>query len=548
MDSSLVVIAPAGCGKTEALALRAAGLLERGVITPPRRILLVTFTNRSRENIAERLQAHIAKSSMDVSTTIQNLHGLAARIVRAHGNIVGIDPAWEPPRSDWVTEQCKARSLSGAQTSIVLNNLQTAKLVTRTDAEVLQFLEAVGHSATLEIERQRLEERRLTYDDLPRLADLILRNDAVADLYQNHFGYVIVDEFQDLTAQQLSIVDRISNGRVTFAGDPAQGIYTFTGADPNLVIDRAVSRDDRVITFAESHRSSPAVLALVNALAPATKGAVLECSRPSSWPSGGLAAHIDHEDRGTEAAWVISTASRILTRAPHHRVGVLTRTKWRRDELDAALSAGVSFEWHRWDDPIFDSHTAPLVRTALRRTNDHDLREAPNVREYLLSLVNGHELQDPATRESLIGAADWVEDLVQAGESIRAINDRVRAGDGDTLLTAPGLHLLTGHAGKGQQFDWVIVLGLEQGSIPFYRATTPEGVAEEARVLAVMLSRARHGVFTSRSLSEVKPWGTAVVTAPSEFTSLLASEPGYLPWSDARSWLNTVDWEALAIR
>ena len=39
-------------------------------------------------------------------------------------------------------------------------------------------------------------------------------------------------------------------------------------------------------------------------------------------------------------------------------------------------------------------------------------------------------------------------------------------GDDTTLITVPGVHLLTGHIGKGQQFDWVIVIGAEEGCIP----------------------------------------------------------------------------------
>ncbi|MDU3273348.1 MAG: UvrD-helicase domain-containing protein, partial [Cutibacterium sp.] len=40
----------------------------------------------------------------------------------------------------------------------------------------------------------------------------------VADLYREHFGALIVDEFQDLTPQQLRIVNRIGYRRTTYAG------------------------------------------------------------------------------------------------------------------------------------------------------------------------------------------------------------------------------------------------------------------------------------------------------------------------------------------
>ena len=60
---------------------------------------------------------------------------------------------------------------------------------------------------------------------------------------------------------------------------------------------------------------------------------------------------------------------------------------------------------------------------------------------------------------------------------------------------APGLHLLTGHEGKGQEFDCVIVVSLESGHIPDFRSTTDDALAEELRVLHVMVSP--HGMELS---------------------------------------------------
>jgi len=48
---SLLIIAPAGCGKTETLALRVKGLLSRQAIKASQRILVATFTKRARDNM-----------------------------------------------------------------------------------------------------------------------------------------------------------------------------------------------------------------------------------------------------------------------------------------------------------------------------------------------------------------------------------------------------------------------------------------------------------------------------------------------------------------
>ena len=84
------------------------------------------------------------------------------------------------------------------------------------------------------------------------------------------------------------------------------------------------------------------------------------------------------------------------------------------------------------------------------------------------------------------------------------ISQRIQVGDQSTLINATGIHLLSGHVGKGQQFDWVFIVGCDDDNMPFFRAhDSPTELEEEARILGVMVSRARHGVILTRS--EVVP-------------------------------------------
>ncbi len=250
-ELGLLITAPAGCGKTEALALRVRGLIDREEVEYPRRALILTFTNRARENVADRLLEHLSTEEVRRFVTVHNFHGLAARIIKSHGNTIGLDDEWTLPEGDWVAQECRARNLPWQQSALVKSHLQQAKLLTCTDDGIADELQKIGHPLTILIEQKRRDERRLTYDDLPRLADLILGVEAVADLYQEHFRIAIVDEFQDLTLQQLRIVQRICSGRTTYAGDLAQGIYSFTGASPSAVLTSIRREVDREITFSE---------------------------------------------------------------------------------------------------------------------------------------------------------------------------------------------------------------------------------------------------------------------------------------------------------
>lgn len=537
---SLLVVAPAGCGKTEALALRIQGLLQRRIALVPRRVLVTTFSNRARDNIRERLTGYLTGTTMRDRVTIANFHGLSARIYRAHAAVIGLSPDLIIPESDWVGEQCRSRNLTFNASGVVQDLLRETKQQAIDDATVEQQLVDAGNPVALEIERQRVAEGRLTYDDLPRLAELILQNASVATLYRHHFAAVIVDEFQDLTPQQLRIVNHIGYSKTTYAGDLAQGIYGFAGARPDEIDRQIRSECSEVIEFAESHRSSPAVLGMVNALSSLTGGAALTSAKPDSWPGGGLAAQVIFDTPEEEANWALRFSQFILDRAPNHRIGIVTRTAGRRRFIEAAVEES-DVPSYRWDDGVLDTDTARIVKAMLLRLGVGDFLAANDPLEYLRVAAGLHGVQDPSIRESLSEALNWCCDLLQEGVDISIIRRRIRVGDSSTLLTVPGVHLLTGHVGKGQQFDWVLVIGAEEGSIPDFRAKTEDAIQEEARILSVMVSRARHGasVMCARSVPAATT-GVRYAKQASRFWSTLA--PACVDPSTAVTWLQGAPW------
>lgn len=542
----LLVIAPAGCGKTEALSLRIQGLLERKAVVAPQKILVTTFSNRARDNIKERLKAYLPPAVMRDRVSIANFHGLAARLIRAHANVLGLEPDLTLPESDWVTEQLRSRGTSWDEQGQVKEALQTTKQQALTDDEVEAELERIGNATALDIERQRRSENRLTYDDLPRLAELILRNDAVADLYRAHFGGVVVDEFQDLTPQQLRIVNAIGRGRTTFAGDLAQGIYGFAGAKP-ADVDRSIRGEcSTVIEFSESHRSSPAVLEMVNSLVSLTSGQTLTAADPGSWPSGGLAGSTVHQTAEVEAAWILKVARAILSHADSQRIGVIARTGPRRRFVDDAF-ARSDVPHFRWDDGVLDTDVAKLIKAMLARFDISKYVATSNKVEFLRTAVGVETIADVDILKGTVDALGWVHDLLNSSISPQDIRSRIKIGDASTLITSAGVHLLSGHAGKGQQFDWVFVVGVEEDFIPFSMATTPAEITEEARVLSVMISRARHGVILCRSTSVPTNAGHPRTRTASRFlTQIAASAP--LDTAAIVAWFKAADWDEIRAR
>ncbi len=547
---SLLIIAPAGCGKTETLALRVRGLLDQQAVKASQRILVATFTKRARDNMHDRLSHYLTPREMREAVTVCNFHGLFARIIQAHSNVIGLDPKrLTMPEHDWVGERCRALKLKGL-TNNVKSDISSAKRRALNDEQVLAELQGSGNQYAFMIEEQRQAESRLTYDDLPRLAELILANDEVAALYRQHFGAIIVDEFQDLTPQQLRVVQRIGYKKTTYAGDLAQGIYAFAGAQPEYVKKKLEIECSETIEFAESFRSSPAVLTAVNSLNSLTGGQTLTAATPDSWPSGGLAAYRQFDRTQEEAKYIKNLCSWILSegRAPQQRIGISARLKRRRQLVDEMIAAS-GLPYCIWDDGVLDKSIAQKIRSMLRGLSLSEFHSADDPLAFLRQAVAFDNEQDPDERTALSSAVDWCLDLLQKDLNPDTILRRIQIGDNDSLITRAGVHLLTGHAGKGQQFDWMVVIGLEEDYLPSYQAIQAGDnsamMGEEARTLAVMLSRARHGVLVTSS---------SVISGdfiPNKRQSRFLTDllPAVIcDRQQIHDWLTEADWKAIAER
>jgi DNA helicase II / ATP-dependent DNA helicase PcrA len=108
------------------------------------------------------------------------------------------------------------------------------------------------------------------------------------------------------------------------------------------------------------------------------------------------------------------------------------------------------------------------------------------------------------------------------------------------------VHLLTGHLGKGQQFDWVIIVGAEDGCIPDFRASTQAKLAEEARVLSVMISRARHGVILLRAARVEDRNGIQRAKDPCRFLEVFDGVASCNNSEEIWRWLQQADWDRLS--
>lgn len=544
----MVITAPAGCGKTEALAYRAKGLLQRFDFSGNgRRLLIVSFTNQARDNINERLAKYISIQALRHHVTVCNFHGLATRIIKAHGSVVGLDETWEVASFDWTRKVVQTQIRDKDTRAQVVDVLRNAKLSCLSDDEVMKALQAESSQAgqlAASFESARVEQKIVTYDDQIRTALWILQDERVVRVYQNHFFAALVDEFQDLTPQQLRLVKALCGDNITFAGDIAQSIFSFAGANANFTYQEILKSCSKQVKLLKSFRSAPAVLDAVNSLSSLTGSENLASAFPSHWGDGGLSAYATFNSEDDEARWVVNMSQVILRHCPRQRVGIVARTDFRLKTIKHLL-ASEGIEYTDWGNGLFRPEVANILRNICDDMEGRSFNSEMEIYQYIMQQAAethgclSEELEDAGAwlfNQSLLHGGD----LSKLSKIKRCIIERK---NNESIASRSGRHCLTGHAGKGQQFDWVFIVGLEKGSVPFYKANTKEELKEEARILSVMISRARIGFVATSTTSNSYNY----VRKPSEFLPYLQKNSSFLDNSNLiEKWCATADWAAIA--
>ena len=395
--------------------------------------------------------------------------------------------------------------------------VRNAKQTFMSDAQVAKEIAASENAFAIELEERRIADARLDFDDLIRYGVTLVNLDPVRRLYRAHFAAVLVDEMQDMTILQLELALLVGTGRTMLAGDAAQGIYGFAGAQPEGVVSRFEIEEPVIFVLTENYRSAPAVLNMVSSMAESIGGTAVCCASPSEWVDEGEIRVLRFDSTPEEAEQVLDMVERILATGDGCSVGVIARNYFRKRWIEeAATVRKLHFEC--WDRSVDSHHVRTILHRALpevpcSESRDEQLRL---FRETCLALCHPDEVD---LRDGVLGGLDTVQQLVERGTDIEIAVATLSVRSSDVV--APGLHFLNAHVGKGQQFDWVIVLGMEKGIIPSYHARTQAEVAEELRVLHVMCSRAKRGLLFTASrdvrwdptkewIRQESPWLAAV--------------------------------------
>ena len=302
VDGPVLVLSGAGTGKTKVLTARLAHILASRR-AQPWQCLAVTFTNRAAREMKERIAHLVGPLAQDL--WLGTFHSLCLRILRRHATAVGltsdftildaddqlrllkqvmaaehIDTKATPPQALMAIIQ---RWKDRAQTP---DKLGSPDKLGTLGAEAGGTELAGGRARDL----YRLYQERLRALNACDFGDLLLHtltiflaDPAVLEHWQNHFRYLLVDEYQDTNVAQYLWLRLLAqkHRNICCVGDDDQSIYSWRGAEVGNIL--RFDKDfpgAKVVRLESNYRSTPHILAAASALIAHNAGRLGKTLRP----------------------------------------------------------------------------------------------------------------------------------------------------------------------------------------------------------------------------------------------------------------------------
>lgn len=375
-DRHILLLAPAGTGKTGTLAVRIANLIaaKRAM---PEEILCLTFTNKA----CREMQARIAKTLDDPNepVVIRTFHGFCYDVIRQEAKRHDIfadftifdetdcrallreiaGPEWLPSSLFLLVTQLKetaarydipstegAAGYQKALSRLLEENEERVRALAiddkyRFDSQLFAMWCGRGAALTAEYDARLHEMHALDFTDLIVRADELLRHEETAVRWRRRFSYIHIDEVQDTSGLEYRLIHRIfGSSRILLCGDAFQTIYEWRGSRPQTVL-RAFREEFHPLEIAlrRNYRATQTLLSasfsyLEAAFPAAVRDAYPEGIAPASAEQGEPILLKSAVDMDEEAQWIYTKIRRLDVKR-FDEVCILTRSNGYNQRLSA---------------------------------------------------------------------------------------------------------------------------------------------------------------------------------------------------------------------
>ena len=297
-DGPVLVIAGPGTGKTRVITHRIAYLICQHSIKPDS-ILAITFTNKSAEEMNERVNNIIGEPSGS-KVKVSTFHAFCNRLLRRHAKgrhakEIGLDEDFrlidKDEQDELLTRIVKDLNLSlkdykvNRMLSINSNLKQNLKELTETTTfyeNGMSIIEEEDHENIRTIINRYQNEleklNALDFDDLLlKTVRLLKEFTDIRELYQNEISYILVDEFHDVNFAQYSLLQHlcepiehldlpILERNIMIVADKDQAIYSWRGSSTKYLEKFKEEFNPHIIGLEQHYRCSEVILEASKAL------------------------------------------------------------------------------------------------------------------------------------------------------------------------------------------------------------------------------------------------------------------------------------------
>ena len=354
-DGPVMVIAGAGSGKTRVLTYRVAHLLGMGV--DPFNILALTFTNKAAREMKSRITELVGMGE-GKNVWMGTFHSIFARVLRVEGERLGypnnftiydtddskalikqIIKELEVDEKVYAVKQVLSR-ISGAKTNLISSREYVENF------ELVQQDKAAGKPRMGEIysmyDQRLMRASAMDFDDLLFKMNILLRDfPEVLYKYQQHFKYILVDEYQDTNYAQYLIVKKLAanNENICVVGDDAQSIYAFRGANIKNILNLKNDYPDiKIFKLEQNYRSTKTIVNAANSIIANNKDQIFK----EVWTDNGEGDKIQLLKASTDNEEGQLVANSIFEQKMHNQLqnssfAILYRTNAQSRSMEEAL-------------------------------------------------------------------------------------------------------------------------------------------------------------------------------------------------------------------
>ncbi len=354
VEGPLLLLAGAGSGKTRVITHRIAHLIETQRVPGPT-VLAVTFTNKAADEMRQRVLSLLSNTTTAHVPMVSTFHSFCVRLLRRDGaTLAEIRPGFT--RQFTIYDDDDQVSLLKSiyrqlgldekfmQYRATLSRISHAKSHDETPQDWYKAATDPKLTRLAKIYEQYqerlLQANALDFDDLLLEPVRLLKHDeALRQLYNRRFEFVMIDEYQDTNRSQYELMRLLTQVRhnVCVVGDEDQSIYGWRGADIRNILDFERDYPNAVvIRLEQNYRSTKNILEAASSVVANNKERKGKWLWTSSDP-GSKIGFYEAPDGENEALFIADTIEKILSKSPGERVAVLYRTNFQSRQIEEAL-------------------------------------------------------------------------------------------------------------------------------------------------------------------------------------------------------------------